>query len=143
MRAFSQILKAWIKGSGRPEASLHGGTTVSEVRLHLLLSHPHALHEVNTSLEKALVQALCTHASRRWLVSTVLPFPKVSQRHSFATPTRKSLARCSGGMCGQAEIGILIDERKQRYTLLVHCRNASRPPARLECADWHRSYEAS
>ena len=141
MRAVRQILKAWMKGSGRPEASLHGGTTVSEVRLHLLLSHPHALYEVK-SLERALVQALCTHALRRWLVSTVLPFPKVSQRHSFATPTRKSLARCSSGMRGQAEIGIWIDERKQRHKLLVHCRNASRPPARLECADRHRSYEA-
>ena len=50
-----------MKASERLQASVHVGTAVSEVSLHLLVSRPHALDEMNTSLERALVPPLCTH----------------------------------------------------------------------------------
>ena len=62
--AVSQSFQVWMKGSRWPQVSLQGGTAVSEVslHLHLLLSHPRALHEVN---------------------------PEVCRRHSFETLIHK------------------------------------------------------
>ena len=59
----------------------------------------------------------------RWSARSYLS-PKVCQSHSFTTHIHKSLARSSDGKCSQAEMGIWIGGRQQRYKLPVHSRNA-------------------
>ena len=53
MKAFGGLIASLLDRMGLRK--------VSSVSLLLLVSLPHAFHEVNTSPEQALVQPLCTH----------------------------------------------------------------------------------